>query len=140
MGYYSRLSGSLDLSRELTHAELRAMPKSEFSDLWLFKFDVFEDEEDTDHGIVVVQSADSIVPAVEEGEGTKVYEAILQLQKLVNMLPIDVEVSGHIRREGERSPDVGRYVVTKVRGNERKVIEEEPRLVWPDGTSEPVRP
>lgn len=134
MGYSSRFEGQMDLSRELTHAEVKAVEAVTDQDGW-FGLDVWEDEEDTDTGRLTARAADSIV--VTYDDSGKAYSALEELQKLIDALPGDVGVTGGFRRTGEESPDVSRYVLKPT--DPRTVIEEKPRLVWPDGSEEPVR-
>lgn len=129
MGYLSHIQGSMSLSRELNHAEVKAVEAATDPDGW-FGLDVWEDEEDTDTGRITAKSADAII--VTYDEGGKAYSALEELQKLIN-----VGVTGLFRRTGEESPDVSRYVLKPT--DPRTVIEEKPRLIWPDGSEEPVR-
>lgn len=136
MGYYSSIQGEMSLSRELTHGEVVAIEKLQAGDpgsSW-FELDVFENEEETPSGRVTAKSADSIIVAYEDSG--KAYSALQELQVLISALPEDVTLSGQFYRTGEESPDVSRYVLEE---DGRSVIEEEPRLVWPDGSEEPVR-
>lgn len=134
MGYLSHIHGSMSLSRELNHAEVKAVEAATDPNGW-FGLDVWEDEEDTDTGRITAKSADAII--VTYDEGGKAYSALEELQKLINALPGDVGLTGSFRRTGEESPDVSRYVLKPT--DPRTVIEEKPRLVWPDGSEEPVR-
>lgn len=136
MGYLSRISGTMNLSRELTHSEVVAVEKLLAGDpgSYWFGLDSWEDEEETPNGRVIAKSADSIVVAYDDSG--KAYTALQELQVLISALPEDVTLSGQFRRIGEEAPDISRYALDE---DGRSVIEETPRLVWPDGSEEPVR-
>lgn len=133
MGYYSRISGDMTLSRVLTHGEVIAVNNVIGCSGW-FELDVWEDEEETPNGRVIAKGADSIIVAFEDSG--KAYRALEELQALIDALPEDVTVSGRFIRTGEEAPDISRYVPT---ANGRGVIEEKPVLRWPDGSEEQVR-
>src|SRR5687768_16962790 len=97
MGYFTRYTGEISFSRDLTAKETSDITLEEDACVTL---DLFEEIVDTqEYGIVEVKQAYSIIPASEDG--MRGYYFTAQLQKLVDQLPADVGLSGYIRGQGE---------------------------------------
>jgi hypothetical protein len=124
MGYFTRYTGGIDFSRDLTPKETSDITVEE----GCVTLDLFEDVIDTnDYGLVEVKQAYGIIPSSEDG--MRGYYFADQLQNLVNQIPADVGLSGYIRGQGEDG-DVSRYRIDE----NRKVVHEEAIMTWPDGT------
>jgi hypothetical protein len=99
----------------------------------LVGLDLFDDVVDhPELGVVEVHQAYGIIPSTNDS--VKGYRMIEELQLLVDQIPGDVDITGHIRGRGELG-DHTRYYVA---GN-RRVVEEKAKILWPDGTTEDAR-
>lgn len=132
MGYYYRFSGHMDFSRELTFAEVTAMPEPA-EDYPSVELDTTSHRERTDEGWLERIGAVGIkLTEVEEDRGNTVMD---DLAGIFKALPEDVTVTGEFRMTGEQSPDVSRIVVS-AEGYPNRIF---PQLRWPDGQVEDVR-
>lgn len=129
MGYYTRLTGELKLDPMLNPIQVQSIkPASEYP---IFEIKTVEDEVETSEAGWVDVDLGSGIGAVMADE-IKAYRAAEELQHLVDQIPDDISISGMIRGEGEDAGDVRRYFVDE----NRRVVEEEARLLWPDGATE----
>lgn len=110
MGYYSTMSGGIDLSRALTDAEAGAAVATQDSD-WTY-FETRSDKFGTS------------LEAIEEGKAYRIEDA---LNKVINALPEDVTGSGYIEIVGEQQPDMWRLHVLG-----RRVVLVQAVTSWPE--------
>ena len=124
MGYYSSLSGQIDIDPPLDARELRTC-------VWLrptanIHVEISETQVDTDDGVLTKKSGPTLVPY---GEHTKAYDLEENVSAFVAEYAGSHRCNGSITVEGEDAGDVWRIrVVNNV------VVRETARVVWPDGT------
>src|SRR6266702_286980 len=129
MGYYSRLTGSIKINPPLTAAELR-----EHS--WLTKpepltvfVSVVKKRVDTDTGYTVTLAGSEIVPTTEDELNVNHLQTELEGIAAIPGHSFD----GYIYAYGEEQGDIWRITI-----RDGQVVEEKPKVVWPDGTEHEV--
>lgn len=128
MGYNTRLEGSIKIIPPLSAAELREHPEVSNSDSRSVAVPVVKQRKDTDEGYTVVLEGREITPTTDEEH--KAYGLIDELCDYANFYP-GHEYSGYIYCYGEESGDIWRVSI-----KDGKVLEERPKIVWPDGTEQ----
>ena len=128
MGYNTRLEGSIKITPPLSAAELREHPEVSNSDVRSVAVPVVKQRKDTDDGYTVVLEGREIVPTTEEDH--KAYGLLDELRQYVTFYPGHT-YSGYIYCYGEEQGDIWRVSI-----KDGKVLEERPKIVWPDGTEQ----
>jgi hypothetical protein len=128
MGYESHWSGEIRITPPLTWTEIRQSPFVQD-----VKLRLDEQIEDTPTGQVRTVTTAAIEPLVT-GQAFNGYAIEEELQAVINAHP-DHHFSGAIvARPLDPDGTPWRYVVTPSALTDQKVIRQEPRIVWPDGT------
>lgn len=129
MGYYTRFTGELTLSRPLNYTEIQAVGKVD-------DFELVLDEawEERPEGVLKAITAERI--RVKDGDEIRAYNAEAQLSRMAAFVPRGVTLSGEIRGEGTDAGDVRRYVPQLLVNGGWRVREMKARLVWEDGHEE----
>lgn len=127
MGYESHWSGEIRITPPLTWAEIKRTPGLQDVTLRLN-----EQTEDTPTGQVRTVTSAAITPI--SGSAYNGYDIETEIQRVIDAHP-GHHFSGAITA---RTVDPGggtfRFTVTPSALTDQKVIRQEPRIVWPDGT------
>jgi len=131
VGYESHWTGEVRITPPLTWAEIKNGRQAPgFQDL---RLRTIETVEDTDSGQIRIVTADAVVPV--RADAYNGYSVDEELQAAVDAHP-GREFAGAIEaRPCDPDGMPWRYVV-----RERRVVRQEPRLVWPDDTPADVCP
>lgn len=123
MGYYSRVSGTIEFRPPV--------PTSHVAEKWR--------ERTWSHGWLRPVTSENGLPyhfdtiEVTSDEDGKAYYLREELEELVEALGRTLEYSGMIHVKGEEGDQQRLYV------QDGEVIEEQARLLWPDGSTEGIR-
>lgn len=128
MGYNTRLEGSIKIAPPLSAVELREHPEVSNSDIRSVAVPVVKQRKDTNDGYTVILEGREIVPTTEDEH--KAYGLLDELRQYATFYP-DHAYSGYIYCYGEEQGDIWRVSI-----KDGKVLEERPKIVWPDGTEQ----
>jgi hypothetical protein len=127
MGYYSTLSGRIQIKPPLRWAEFKDSDLFTRDNPVALTFDVDIDLTDTDTGVTEVRTAVAVVPAWE-GQA-KYYDLEVDLRAFLTAFGKGRTFVGHLVRSGEEQGDVERYSFTA-----NGLLVEKAELRWPDGS------
>lgn len=125
MGYYSRLSGEIQIDPPLRWSEIKDSRFLPINADLVYRLTVECGEDDNGERTVV--RAVAIKPATDQAWKHDDIPALLA--EIVAEHP-DRRYAGHLIRIGEEQGDVERYRV-----QDGQVVSEQARIAWPDGTT-----
>lgn len=127
MGYESYWSGEIRITPPLTWAEIRKTPGAQ--DVTL-RMD--ERTEDTPTGQIRTVTSAAITPV--RGSAYNGYEIEEELQAVIDAHPGHHFSGAIVARPLDPDGGTFRYAVTPSAMTDQKVVRQEPRIIWPDGT------
>jgi hypothetical protein len=130
MGYYTSVTGQIDISPPLTWNEIKDSPflpesvaRLEWRDVML---NVEVDINETDEGTLTRRYANAVVPSTDDS--FKAYDIEDHLAELVRLHGDGRTFTGRLEGHGEETSDMWRLCI-----RDGKVAKDVPRIVWPDG-------
>lgn len=127
MGYESHWSGEIRITPPLTWAEVRQGP---FAQDITLRLD--ETVEDTPTGQVRTVTSAAITPI--SGGAYNGYDIETEIQAVIDANPSHHFSGAIVARPVDPDGGMWRYVVTPSALSNQRVVRQEPRIVWPDGT------
>ena len=128
MGYYTRVTGEINIQPPLTWNEFKDSPFLPGSPNDKTEYDVRlrADEEtvDTDEGQLVRKTASVVLPRWDDS--FKAYNLVKHVQAVIDAFPSHT-FTGRLDCEGEEAGDLWRVVV-----RDDRAVKVTPRIVWPD--------
>lgn len=132
MGYSSRLFGAIHFSPPLNNEQVKAVEQKIDSDS-LFVLDVLEESQEVPEGVLVIRTAESIVPIHDDevrAIGYNYHET--DLDACLAALPDGLEFHGYIQVEGEEGERQRLFV------KDGKRVTWTAKYLWPDGSTETI--
>lgn len=127
MGYYTRVTGELQIEPPLNWAEIKdsefAPERAKRTDLDV-QLEVVEESVDTAEGELIRRTAASLV--VRWPDSFKAYNLVDHVQWAIDAFPGHT-FTGRLECEGEENGDLWRVVI-----RDGRALRIEPRIVWPD--------
>lgn len=125
MGYYSSVTGDLELSRPINYTEIEAVQASMEYENYPYSLEIETEHIDTPEGKLIKQTCRTIT--TDNSDSGKYYGLESDTQTMINALPADVTVSGYVQRDGEEVGDMERIHVLG-----RRVVSVKAEITWPD--------
>lgn len=127
MGYYSRLTGRIDLDPWLDWSVVKDTRWTDEMNVRGFSFEIEEESWQLDGGTALIRKAVALVP---DSQRRKMYYLEDDLQEVAEILVANGSTAtGWLVRWGEVDTDVQRYAIA-----DGKLTVESAVPAWPDGT------
>ncbi|MFI8351243.1 DUF6205 family protein [Streptomyces sp. NPDC085596] len=128
MGYYTRVTGEINIEPPLTWQEFKDSPflPGSANDSTAYDVRLRADEEtvDTDDGQLIRKTASTVLPRWDDS--FKAYNLIEHVQAIIDAFPGHT-FSGRLDCEGEETGDLWRVVI-----RDGRAVKVTPQIVWPD--------
>lgn len=134
MGYITHFEGELQIEPPLIWAEIqtsRFAPERAEDGRMDVKIRIAEVEANTAEGVMIRPSGVALIPTYEDD--MRGYDIVDHVQQFLDENP-EHQLVGRLDCRGEETGDLWRL---EIQG--RRATKVQPRIVWPDGTEEPLQ-